>query len=169
MDITNVSNTTYKIIGWNLIKGKNAPLRARRLIKSGDVIFATTRPYLKNIAIVPDELDNQICSTGFCVIRANKKLVIPEWIFYNLLNDNFIARLISKMRGISYPAVSDRDILNEKIPLPPLEEQRKIAEYLQNLQEKILKLKEHHKQILSLLEELKSSILNKVFQMQQQT
>jgi len=53
---------------------KKAPSRARKIIKSGDIVFATTRPYLKNIAVVPLVLDNQICSTGFCVLRPNTNL-----------------------------------------------------------------------------------------------
>ena len=158
VDITNVSNTMYKIIGWNLINGKNAPSRARRLIRSGDIIFATTRPYLKNIAIVPDELDNQICSTGFCVIRANRNKVIPEWIFYCVLTDDFIARVSSKMRGATYPAVSDKDVLNEKIPLPPLEEQKQIVKILKTIDEAIeLKKKKKEK-----LERMKKAVMDKL-------
>ncbi|RLA97778.1 MAG: restriction endonuclease subunit S, partial [Deltaproteobacteria bacterium] len=52
VDISSIDNQTFKITNWARLKGKQAPSRARRLIRKDDVLFATTRPYLKNIAIV---------------------------------------------------------------------------------------------------------------------
>lgn len=156
VDISSVNNSSNKIIGWNLIDGKNAPSRARQLIKAMDVIFATTRPYLKNIAVVPPELDGQICSTGFCVIRSNSDCTLPEWLFYNVLTERFMSRISSKMKGATYPAVSDKDILNEKITLPPLPEQRKISEILGAVDEKLgLERKRKEK-----LERIKKGLMN---------
>ncbi|RLE15094.1 restriction endonuclease subunit S [Candidatus Aerophobetes bacterium] len=137
VDISSIDNFVNKITGWNIITHENAPSRAKKLIKAGDVIFATTRPYLKNIAIVPEELDEQICSTGFCVIRANRNYAVSEWIFYNVLTKQFIIRVSSKMRGATYPAISDDNVLNEKIPLPPLLEQQKIASILSTVDENL--------------------------------
>ena len=154
VDITGIENLA--ITSWSLIKSNNAPSRARRLIKAKDVIFATTRPYLKNVAIVPEELDGQICSTGFCVIRPNEKFTISEWIFYNILTERFISRISSKMKGATYPAVSDKDVLEEKIPLPPLSEQRRIAEILSTVDKKIeLERKRKEK-----LERIKRGLMN---------
>ena len=126
------------------------------MVKSGDVIFATTRPYLKNIAVVPDELDGQICSTGFCVLRGDSKKIISDWIYLNVLTDRFIKRIIAKMKGATYPAVSDNDVFEEKIPLPPLPEQRKIAEILMTVDRKLelLRQKRDH------MERLKKGLMN---------
>ena len=63
VDVSSVSNRTFKIEGTQRLKGKDAPSRARRLIKANDVLFATVRPTLQRIAIVPKELNDQICST----------------------------------------------------------------------------------------------------------
>jgi len=157
VDISSIDNSANKIIGWNLINSKNAPSRARKLIKAGDIIFATTRPYLKNIAIVPEELDEQICSTGFCVIRPNKDFAITEWIYYNVLMERFVLKVSAKMRGSSYPAVSDDDVLNEKIPLPPtLEEQQRIIEILSKWDE-VIELKRKKKEKL---ERMKKKVMD---------
>lgn len=43
----------------------NAPSRAQQKIKANDILFANVRPYLKNITIIPSQLDDQIASTGF--------------------------------------------------------------------------------------------------------
>src|SRR3989344_8747637 len=50
--------------------GKEAPSRAKQLVKDKDILISTVRPNLNAVAIVPKELDNQICSTGYCIIRA---------------------------------------------------------------------------------------------------
>ena len=71
IDVSSVSNETYRIIEAQTLLGCDAPSRARKEVKAGDTIFATVRPYLRNIAQVPEHLDNEICSTGFCIIRAN--------------------------------------------------------------------------------------------------
>src|SRR5690348_11463342 len=46
-----------------------APSRARRKVRNGDILVSTVRTYLKAIATVSDAPDNLIASTGFCVIR----------------------------------------------------------------------------------------------------
>ena len=66
VDISSISNELFWIAGSQDLTGKEAPSRARKEIKTNDIIYATVRPYLKRIAIVPKEFDREICSTGFC-------------------------------------------------------------------------------------------------------
>jgi type I restriction enzyme S subunit len=70
IDVSSISNLTFHIETTQRLKGKNAPSRARKLVKTNDVLFATVRPTLQRIAIVPEHLDNQVCSTGYIVLRA---------------------------------------------------------------------------------------------------
>lgn len=65
VDISNVNNLTKIIERTTEVIGKDAPSRARKIIKSNDIIVSTVRPNLNAVAIVPDTLDEQICSTGF--------------------------------------------------------------------------------------------------------
>ena len=134
VDISAVDNRTGRIVSPKKLKGAKAPSRARKVIRANDIIFATTRPYLKNIALVPPELDGQICSTGFCVIRANPSLTDPKYLFYLCRSDRVINQLnVNKMRGASYPAVTDNDVYEAIIPLPPLPEQRRIVARIEEL------------------------------------
>jgi type I restriction enzyme S subunit len=158
LDISSINNLTNKITNITTIEGNNAPSRARKLIKYGDVIFATTRPYLKNIAFVTQELDNQICSTGFCVLRPITSCVISEWIFYNALTKKFVSKVSSKMKGATYPAVTDNDVLNEKIPLPPLAEQKNIAEILNTVDTRLDLLRRKKRG----LERVKKGLMNEL-------
>lgn len=130
VDIASIENAGRRIVDTKEFPGKDAPSRARKRIRVDDVVFATTRPYLRGIAKVPLELDNQVCSTGLCVIRS-KGTVLPDWLFYGVQSEGFLGQVLPKMRGASYPAVTDRDVYEAVIPVPPLPEQRRIVVRIQ--------------------------------------
>lgn len=137
VDISSINNQTFKIISTNKVDKNNAPSRARKLIKKGNIIYATTRPYLQNIAIVPQSLDNQICSTGFCVMEADEKIVSNKWLFYNVITSRFNKRIESKMKGATYPAVNDSDLYEELISIPSVKEQNKITDIFDDFSRKL--------------------------------
>ena len=60
---------------------RNAPSRARRKIRKGDVLISTVRPNLKSHLIVNEHVKDWICSTGFCVIRCNDQVVDCGLVF----------------------------------------------------------------------------------------
>lgn len=126
IDVSSVSNSTYQIEATQRLKGKDAPSRARRQVKANDVLFATVRPTLQRIAVVPDHLDNQVCSTGYFVLRP-KSGVDYRFIFYALFTEDFMGQMEQLQKGASYPAVTDSDVRAQAIPLPPLAEQRRIV------------------------------------------
>lgn len=164
VEISSVDNEQGRIVNTKCLKGKEAPSRARKVIRKADVLFATTRPYLKNIVLVPSELDGQICSTGFCVLRPNEKSILPEYLFYVCRSDIVVNQIsLENMRGANYPAVTDDDILGSIIPLPPLPEQRRIVARIEKLMGRIRdarRLREHTHQDVELLWK---STLAKVF------
>ena len=127
VDIGSVDSVSAIIKEPKRLTGREAPSRARKAIHADDVIFATTRPYLKSIALVPPSLDNQICSTGFAVLRPKPDLVEPLWLLYLCRSDVVMDQVVVNMRGGTYPAVSDKDVRAAEIPLPPLPEQRRIV------------------------------------------
>lgn len=137
IDVSCVDNTSLMITNYQVLSTKEAPSRARKLVRTDDVIFATIRPYLKRIAQIPLELNNQICSTAFCVLRPNKNLINKDFLFFAVTREPFIAAVTEHQRGSSYPAVTDSDVLRESIPLPPLAEQQRIAAILQAVDRRI--------------------------------
>ena len=89
---------------------------------------------MRNIAVVEDKKYNgQIASSGFCVVRGKKELISPKFIFYYSLSNNFLQPLNELQTGSSYPAVRDKDVFNQLIPLPPLPEQRTIVSKIEEL------------------------------------
>ncbi len=164
IDLSAVDRETNAITETQLITKKTAPSRAQQIVKTGDVLFGTTRPTLKRVCLLSDEYDEQICSTGFCVIRANNKEVTPDWLYYQFFNDAFYKYIEPLQKGASYPAVTDKEVLNYEIPLPPLEEQKCIVAHLDSLSEKVHQLEEIYTKQLSDCDELKQSLLQKAFE-----
>lgn len=163
IDVSSVNNKTFLIESTSIINSTNAPSRARKLVKKGDVIFATVRPTLKRIAIVPNNLNEQICSTGYFVLRS-KENIVNELIFYYLQTYRFMSNMEKLQKGASYPAVTDRQVKEQILAFPnSLEEQKQIVSKLDNLSNQTKQLESIYSQKLSSLEELKQSILQKAF------
>ena len=109
---------------------KEAPGRARRIIREKDVIVSTVRPYLKGFAFVGKEFDGQIASTGFCVIRAKSESILSELIWALVGSDDFVDFLIRRSTGSNYPAVRPNDIGDFTLMLPPLHDQERVSKLI---------------------------------------
>ncbi|MCV3383940.1 restriction endonuclease subunit S [Campylobacter lari] len=162
IDISSIDNKNFCICNIKNIYKQDAPSRARKDVLYGDVLYATTRPNLKNIAINYYNFNNIVASTGFCILRANEKLN-NKYLFFFLLSDIFDNYISKYIRGAQYPSVSDKDIFNSKIPLSPLQEQEQIASYLDELSSHVKDLKQNYQAQIKNLQELKKSLLDKAF------
>lgn len=129
IDLGAVDNDSKTIRTPQAIEAENAPSRARQLIKEGDILVSTVRPNLNGVARVRSELDGATASTGFCVLRPGRHLD-AGYLFQWVKSPLFVAAMVARAFGQSYPAVSDRIIYESEIPLPPLDEQRRIAAIL---------------------------------------
>ena len=142
IDLSSVNRDNNKIYETQNINSTTAPSRAQQIVLENDIIFGTTRPLLKRYCIIPKEYNNQICSTGFCVLRADENIVLPKWIFYLISTSSFYAEVEKNQKGTSYPAISDTEVKKFEIPLPPLEEQKRIVEILDRFDKYINDIKE---------------------------
>lgn len=130
VDISAIDRSLKVITSTPEILGVDAPSRARKEIREGDILVSTVRPNLNAIAVVPQHLDGQIASTGFCVLRPNKSAIVGKYLFYFTTTPTFVGILSGKVRGAHYPAVSDSDVKEIELPLPTVSEQRRIVEIL---------------------------------------
>jgi type I restriction enzyme S subunit len=98
---------------------------------AGDSVFSTVRPYLERIAFVGTDLDGEFASTGFCVLRPQPQLN-PQFLFHFLVSHFMLDQVLPMQKGVSYPAVLDKEVRSCLIPVPPLDEQRRIVAILED-------------------------------------
>jgi type I restriction enzyme, S subunit len=159
VDVSAVSRETLEISNVEEIPGATAPSRARKIIESGDTIFATIRPSLKRVAQVSDSLHGEVASTAFCVLRPNRNVIDPEFLFFVASNEVFVDEVAFFETGASYPAVRDSDVLDREILLPPLPDQRQIARVLGTARMALL----HQSKCLAAAEDLKRAAMRELF------
>jgi len=129
IEIADVNASTKTIARTRTIEGRTAPSRARNVVHTGDVLVSTTRPNLNAVALVPQTLDGQVCSTGFAVLRPNDR-VTSSWLYWFVRSPGFVRAISSMVDGAMYPAVSDKEVSSISIPLPSVPEQERVSERL---------------------------------------
>ncbi len=130
IDITSVENGTGKVLFENKILAKNAPSRARRVIKENDILLSTVRPNLKAFALLKELPKKSIASTGFAVLRC-KENIIPEYLYICIFSETTVKQMTIKMGKGAYPSINTNDVANLIIPLPPLEVQQRIVDKIE--------------------------------------
>jgi type I restriction enzyme S subunit len=118
-----------------IISRDEAPSRAQRLLRYGDVIFQIVRPYQRNnfLFSIDDDV-HYVASTGYAQLRANES---ADFLYQAVHTDDFVERVIAKCTGSSYPAINSSDLADISIAIPGSDEQQKIADSLASLDERI--------------------------------
>ena len=93
----------------------------------GDMLFGRRRAYLKKAAQAPFD---GICSGDITVIRAKEELLLPELLPFIIQNDNLFEFAMGKSAGSLSPRVKWENLKNYTFDLPPMDEQKKLAEVL---------------------------------------
>ncbi|MCT7553639.1 restriction endonuclease subunit S [Aliarcobacter butzleri] len=125
------------IVSSQSIKLNEAPSRATQYINTGDLMIATTRPYLKKFAIVEEKYNDNICSSGFTVIEYSPNKYNLEYIKEFLQSYYGIEQMKEKMTGGLYPAITLKELKNIKIPFPDINIQNEIAYKIELLKNEI--------------------------------
>ena len=130
IDLSSVDIQTHCIVSTLEINHSSAPSRAQQIVKTNDVIFATTRPTQMRACLIPEEYDGQICSTGYCVLRPDSSVLLPQFLLFSLTIDSFKEYLANNLTLGNYPSISNSLLKEYLIPIPPLAEQERIVAIL---------------------------------------
>ena len=160
IDISAIDNRSFRVVDSDIRKfrGADAPSRARRPIRSGDVLFSNVRTNLRNVALVQPGTPAQLCSTGFTVLRPTRA-VHPRYMLRWVLSDAFIAAVTPQQTGTHYPATSDRIVLSQAIRLPPIAEQHRIVEKVETLLAQLDAARERLARVPSILRRFRQAVL----------
>jgi len=162
IEISSVEKETGIITGARRIRGIDAPSRARRLVREGDIIIATVRPYLKAFAKVPPELDGAVCSTGFAVLRCAQG-INAGFLLEQAFSDFFVGQCMELATGAHYPAINLTNLKKVQILVPPLAIQWRIIRFLGRLRAQTHVASEQQLAILAMCEGLQEIILDEAF------
>lgn len=157
VDIGSIDRNLKQIVGPQLLCGEKAPSRARKVISTGDVLVSLTRPNLNAVALVPAKYDQQIASTGFEVIKPIQ--VDSRYIFALTLSKHFIDAISGATQGALYPAAKSFDVQSYIFALPPLAEQKIIAQKLDTLLAQVESTKARLERTRETLKRFRQSVL----------
>ena len=137
---------------------EDAPSRARRRVRDGDVIISTVRTYLQAIAQIQNPHENMIASTGFAVVRP-----LPEfdanYCKYVLRERKFLAEVEKHSVGVSYPAINAIDLASIPVHIHSLAQQRAIADYLDRETARLDELAAKTRETIALLKERRNALI----------
>lgn len=159
-DYVDIGSVTYGkgIENYQHLKFSKAPSRARRLVKTGDIILSTVRTYLKATAQIPENVYPIVVSTGYLTLRANKQ-IIPNFLKYSVQQDAFISEIEAKSSGVSYPAINASEAVRTSVIVPPIEEQQRIADFLDAKCAKIDSVRKNVESEIEALKQYKQSVI----------
>lgn len=160
VDISNVdsSGTIHEVATYRF---EDAPSRARRIVRDGDVILSTVRTYLQAIASIKKPPENLIVSTGFAVVRPRTDALDPGFCKYALREPLFLAEVEMRSTGVSYPAINALDLGDIRVYVPTLPTQRAIADYLDWETARIDALVAAKERLLALLAEKRRALITR--------
>ena len=137
-----------------------APSRARRKVRSSDILISTVRTYLRAIATVDEASPDLIASTGFCVVRPNHD-VDSGFVGWAVKSESFVSEIVARSIGVSYPAINASELVTIDMPLPPLDTQRRIAQFLDEKTARIDTLIEKKRELLDRLAEKRQALITR--------
>lgn len=123
-----------RIRRWGMIgDGYLGPAFHRRF-RAGQILYGSRRTYLRKVAVA--DFDG-ICANTTFVIEAKPDIIEPDLLPFIMQSEGFNEHSIRNSRGSVNPYVNWKDIASYEFPLPPMDEQRRIAEILWAVEEAI--------------------------------
>lgn len=137
----------------------SAPSRAKRKLRYGDILVATVRPNLKAHLHFNRAGGEWVCSTGFCVIRCKQELLHPGYVFQHFFAHPINKQIEALIAGSNYPAISNKDVSELELTIPPFEEQVAISGVLSDMDAEIEALEQRRAKTVALKQALMQELL----------
>ncbi len=128
VQISDIDTELGRIKSYRRFRGSDAPNNARRIMSHGDVLVSTRRPTRGAVVAVPKEFDQEICTVFFTSLTIDNWDEVDPWYLALFLRTS-LGRLQfqSMITETAYPVISDEDVGNIAVLLPPIDVQRQLA------------------------------------------
>ncbi|MFH0785258.1 MAG: restriction endonuclease subunit S [Pseudomonadota bacterium] len=137
----------------------NAPSRARRKLRTNDVLVSTVRPNLQSHLLFDGDAGSWVCSTGFCVVRCHEGITNPGYIFSHLFAACVNRQIETFLTGSNYPAIKSGQVRALQIPFPNYVEQNAIAEVLSDMDAELSSLEQRRNKTQALKQGMMQELL----------
>ncbi len=132
IEINSVSRETGEASYSNTLT-KEVPSRAQNIVRKDDIIISLTRPHHGSIALIDNNLDGCIASTGFAVLREIKDPTLNRTYLYSVLRSQFcLNQMLQRSSGGNYPAITTDQLMRILIPTPQPSIQNHIAGFMRS-------------------------------------
>ena len=132
IEINSVSRETGEA-SFSKLPVKKAPSRAQLIVQKDDIIISLTRPHHGSIALINDDLDGCIASTGFAILRKIKDPTLNRTYLYSVLRSQLcLHQMLQRSSGGNYPAITTDQLMRILIPIPESNIQNHIANFMRS-------------------------------------
>ena len=150
-----------KVLHSDYSEVKGMPGQAKKSIQKDDILFSEIRPKNKRFAYIDFEANDYVVSTKLMVLRKKTKEIDNKYLYLYLTSEKMLdyLQMIAEGRSGTFPQITFSELKNIDINLPPIQEQKAIANILSSLDEKI----ELNNQMNKTLEEMAQALFKRWF------
>ena len=138
-------------------EGDDSASGTANVFYSGDVLFGKLRPYLAKALHAEKE---GVCSTELLVLKPQPD-IHPRFLLYSMLSPDFVEQVDASTFGAKMPRANWEFIGSMKLPIPDVETQSLIADYLDRETARIDALVAEKEKMLALLEEKRAALISR--------
>lgn len=163
VQISDIDTHLGRIKSYRTFKGSEAPNNARRIMNCGDVLVSTRRPTRGAVVAVPKEFDKEICTLFFTSLAIKDWDEVDPWYLALFLRTSLGRfQFQSLITETAYPVISDEDVEDMVVLLPPIDVQRELAKsYNNSVGDFFTKINEAYSLITGARQEIENRLLGK--------
>jgi len=141
IQFSDVEKKLGNVVSWTEYTGDEVPSRGKMFIKTGDVIAAKVKDSEENVAIIPPELNGEVASTGFAVLRP-KEGITPEVLYVLMRLKTTFNQIRWMAAGTIQPAIKDEDLIDIIVPKLDTKTKNEITKKVKEIERARQKVKE---------------------------
>ncbi|HEX9814757.1 MAG TPA: restriction endonuclease subunit S, partial [Myxococcota bacterium] len=133
-------------------------ISGKYIVKPGDLIYSKIRPALNKVCIADGDW---LCSADMYPVQVTEAMLLPGFLLYSMLSDSFVKLMVDESMRVAMPKVNRDKLSACPLLLPPRDEQRAIAAFLDRETAKIDGLVARKERLIELLQEKRTALITR--------